>query len=143
MGFLSSLFGEPKPVPPPTVVIKNVLGETLLEVPLRDLVGSTCLRGKDLSHAFLQGQWLDGADLENVNLFGADLRNCSFARCSLKNANLAYALIAGAQFDHANLEGADLGNAIGVQRASFRNALLSQETTIPGRRVTGTVRVVA
>jgi hypothetical protein len=52
--------------PKPKTVIKNVLGEVLLEVPARDLVGSTCLRGRDLSHAVLRGQWLDGADLENV-----------------------------------------------------------------------------
>ncbi len=51
--------------------IKNVLGEVLLEVPVRDLTGSTCLRGKDLSHAVLRGQWLDGADLRDTNLFGA------------------------------------------------------------------------
>jgi len=31
MGFLSDLFGAPKPVP--SVVIKNVLGEVLLEIP--------------------------------------------------------------------------------------------------------------
>jgi hypothetical protein len=65
-------FSAPKPVP--TTRIVNVLGETLLEVPARDLVGSTCLRGKDLSHAVLRGQWLDGADLRDTNFLGADLR---------------------------------------------------------------------
>jgi hypothetical protein len=141
VGFLGDIFGSPRPQPKTT--IKNVLGETLLEVPVRDLAGSTCLRGKDLSHASLRGQWLDGADLEDVNLFGADLRNCSFARCNLTNACLAYALTAGARFDHANLEGVDLGSAVGVERASFRDALLSEHSSIPGRRVTGMTRVVA
>jgi hypothetical protein len=141
MGLLASIFGSRRPQP--KIVIKTVLGETLLEFPVRDLVGSTCLRGKNLSHASLRGEWLDGSDLENVNLFGADLRNCSFARCNLKTANLAYALVAGARFDRANLDGIDLGNAIGVERASFRGALLSPESGVPGRRVTGIIRVVA
>jgi uncharacterized protein YjbI with pentapeptide repeats len=137
MGFLADVFSSSRPHT--KTIIQNVLGETLLELPVRDLVGSTCLRDKDLSHASLQRHWLDGADLENVNLFGADLRDCSFAWCNLKNANLAYALIAGARFDNANLDGADLGSTVGVEHASFRNTLLSKETTIPGRRVTGTM----
>ena len=85
---------------------------------------------------------LDGADLSGANLFGARCVGTSFAHCKMSNTTLAYALVAGARFDNATLDG-DLGNAIGVQRASFRNALLSQETTIPGRRVIGTMRVVA
>jgi hypothetical protein len=72
VGFLSHLFGSPRPTP--TTKIVNVLCEVLLEVPARDLVGSTCLRGKDLSHAVLRGQWLDGTDLRDTNFLGADLR---------------------------------------------------------------------
>jgi uncharacterized protein YjbI with pentapeptide repeats len=119
------------------------LQEVLLEVPSRDFVGLTCLRGKDLAHADLRDQWLDGADLDGTSLLGADLRGCSFARCNLRNANLAYALVTGARFDQANLDGTDLGNVVGVERASFRNALMSKKTSIPGRRVTGIIRVVA
>jgi uncharacterized protein YjbI with pentapeptide repeats len=129
LGFLSDLFGSPRPTL--TTKIVNVLGETLLEVPARDLVGSTCLRGKDLSHAVLRGQWLDGADLENVILFGADLTNCTFARCNLKNANLAYARIEGASFRQADLEGADLLYT-DVKRARFDGAIISNTSTIPG-----------
>jgi hypothetical protein len=129
MGLLSDLFGQPRPQP--KTVIKNVLGETLLEVPARDLVGATCLRGKDLSHAVLRGQWLDGADLENVILFGADLTNCSFARCNLKNANLAYARIEGCTFRKADLEGADLLYT-DIKRARFDGAMIGPTTTIPG-----------
>jgi hypothetical protein len=101
VGFLSDLFGSPRPTP--TTKIVNVLGEVLLEVPARDLVGATCLRGKDLSHAVLRGQWLDGADLENVILFGADLTNCSFARCKMVDVNLAYAPSEGCNFQKADL----------------------------------------
>ena len=129
MGFLSDLFGSPRPTR--TTKIVNVLGETLLEVPARDLVGSTCLRGKDLSHAVLRGKWLDGADLENVILFGADLTNCSFARCNLKNANLAYARIEGASFRQADLDGADLLYT-NIRRAEFDQAIIGPTTTIPG-----------
>jgi hypothetical protein len=129
MGILSDLFGSPRPTP--TTKIVNVLGEVLLEVPARDLVGSTCLRAKDLSHAVLRGQWLDGADLENVILFGADLTNCSFARCNLKNANLAYARIEGASFRQADLEGADLLYT-DIKRARFDGCMIGPTTTIPG-----------
>jgi hypothetical protein len=128
MGFFD-WFSAPKPVP--TTKIVNVLGETLLEVPARDLVGSTCLRGKDLSHAVLRGQWLDGADLENVIFLGADLTNCSFARCNLKNANLAYAHIEGCSFREADLDGADLLYT-NVKRARFDGAMIGPTSTIPG-----------
>jgi hypothetical protein len=129
MGFLSDLFGSPRPTP--TTKIVNVLGETLLEVPARDLVGSTCLRGKDLSHAVLRGQWLDGADLRDTNFLGADLRGTSFYRCDLRNACLAYALIDGARFDKADLEGADLLYT-NVKRARFDGCMIGPTSTIPG-----------
>jgi uncharacterized protein YjbI with pentapeptide repeats len=129
VGFLGDIFRSPRPQP--KTIIKNVLGETMFEVPARDLVGSTCLRGKDLSHASLQSQWLDGADLEDVNLFGADLRNCSFARCNLKNANLAYAVVDGANFRMANLDGADLLHT-NIERARLDGATITPASTIPG-----------
>jgi uncharacterized protein YjbI with pentapeptide repeats len=129
VGFLSDLFGSPRPQP--KTLIKNVLGETLLEVPVRDLVGSTCLRGKDLSHAVLRGQWLDGADLRDTNFLGADLRGTSFYCCDLRNACLAYALISGARFDKADLDGADLLYT-DVKRARFDGAIISNTSTIPG-----------
>jgi Pentapeptide repeats (8 copies) len=118
----------------PKTVIKNVLGETLLEVPARDLWGKDVkwLRGKDLSYAVLRGQWLDGADLENVILFGADLRQCSFRGCNLRHANLAYNLIDGARFDLADLDDADLIHTSGIRSASFEGSIISQDSTIPG-----------
>jgi uncharacterized protein YjbI with pentapeptide repeats len=132
MGFFADLFGSPPPKPITT--IKNVLGETLLEVPARDLIGSTCLRVKDLSHASLQGQSFDGSDLENVNFFGADLRNCSFDRCNLKNANLAYALIEGASFQQADLDGVDLLHT-NIRLAQLDGANITPTSNIPGIRV--------
>jgi uncharacterized protein YjbI with pentapeptide repeats len=134
MGFPANLFGVTRPQP--KTVIKNVLGETILEVPVRDLARSTCLREKDLSHAVLRDQWLDGADLENVILFGADLTNCSFARCNLKNATLAYARIEGASFRQAALEGANLLYT-DIKRARLDGATISPTTTIPGIHACG------
>ena len=119
----------------PKTVIKNVLGETLLEAQVGDLARSTCLRGKDLSHAVLRDQWLDGADLENVILFGADLTNCSLARCNLKNANLAYARIEGASFRQAD-DGADLLYT-DIGRARFDGATIGPTTAIPGLHACG------
>jgi uncharacterized protein YjbI with pentapeptide repeats len=54
-----------------------------------------------------------------------------------------YVLFAGARFDHANLDGIDLGNAVAVERASFRNSLLSEQSCVPGRRLIGIGKVVA
>jgi uncharacterized protein YjbI with pentapeptide repeats len=132
MELFSGLFGSPRPQPITT--IKNVLGETLLEVPVRDLIGSTCLRDKDLSHASLRGQTFDGSDLENVNFFGADLRNCNFGRCKLKNANLAYALIEGASFQRADLDGVDLLHT-NIRLAQLDGANITPASRIPGIRI--------
>jgi len=132
MGLLASIFGSRRPQP--KFVIKSVLGETLLELPVRDLVGSTCLRGRDLSHANLRGQYLYGADLENTILFGADLRNCDFARCNLKNANLAYARVDGAYFRRADLDGVDLLHT-GIRLRQLDGANTTPASTIPGIRV--------
>ena len=52
----------------PCVVIKNVLGEVLLQLPGRyDLMGAN-LKGLNLAHAALSGMSLDGADCEGINL---------------------------------------------------------------------------
>jgi uncharacterized protein YjbI with pentapeptide repeats len=123
-------FSKPKR-PQYKTVIRNVLQEVLLEVPSRDLVGLTCLRGKDLSHADLRNQWLDRSDLEDTNLFGADLRGCSFARCNLRNANLAYARIEGANFRLANLDGIDLLHTK-IESARLDGAIITSSSSIPG-----------
>jgi len=133
MGFLANIFGSPQR-PQPTTVIKDVLGNVILEVPVRNFVGSTCLCGKDLAHADLRGQCFYGSDLENINLFGADLRNCSFAYCNLKNANLAYALIDGADFRRADLDGADLLHTK-VRLQQLDDAIITPASTIPRIRV--------
>lgn len=136
MGLLADIFGSPRLQAQPQIrtTIKNVLGETLLVVPVQDLVGSTCLRGKDLSHASLQGQCFFGADLEDTILFGADLRHCDFSRCNLKNANLAYALLDGASFHRANLDGSDLLHT-NVKLSRLFGAIITPESRIPGVKV--------
>jgi len=132
MGFLANIFGSPRPQP--RTVIKNVLGETLLEIPARDLVGSTCLRDRDLAFADLRGNCLCGADLENTILFGADLRDCDFTHCNLKNANLAYARIEGANFRRAALDGVDLLHT-DIRLTQLDEAIITPTSTIPGIRV--------
>ena len=97
MGFLSSLFGEPKPVPPPTVVIKNVVGETLIELQVRDLADID-LSNLDLRHASLRGLVLWNVNLENSNLLGADARGASFQKCNLKGVELSFSNCASAEF---------------------------------------------
>jgi len=134
MGFLANIFCSPHPQPAPKTVVKNVLGETLLVLPVRDLVSSTCLSDRDLSHADLYGQCLCGADLENTILFGADLRYCDFSHCNLKNANLAYALVDGANFRRAILAGVDLLHT-NIKLPQLNDAIITPESTIPGVKV--------
>ena len=125
-------FSKPKPVH--VLIIPNVLGEPLLEVPFRDLIYSTCLRGKNLAFADLRGKCLYGSDLERTVLFGADLRDCNFSRCNLKNANLAYARLDGASFHRANLDGTDLLHT-NVKLSRLYGAIITPESTIPGVKV--------
>jgi len=134
MGFLESIFGSPRLQPPATTVIKDVLGNTILEVPVRNFTGSTCLRGKDLSHAKLSGHQFFGADLENTILLGADVTNCDFSYCILKNANLAYAKVDGAKFRRTDLDGADLMHT-NLRLTQLDQAIITPASTIPGVKI--------
>jgi uncharacterized protein YjbI with pentapeptide repeats len=87
MGFLSDLFGAPKPVP--SVVVKNVLGEVLLEIRRRDLVGAN-LQNLNLAHADLSNVSLWRAQCDGINLFGARLYRTDFQKASLRGAELAF-----------------------------------------------------
>ena len=130
MGFLSDLFGSPRPTP--VVIIRNRLGEEIDRVEgVRDLWGGVDLRGRNWSHAELSGMWLDGSDLTGANLFGARCVGTSFARCKMINATLAYARIEGASFRQADLEGADLLYT-DVKRARFDGAMIGPTSSIPG-----------
>jgi len=142
MGILSSIFGSPRPRQQATTAIKNILGETILEVPVPRLAGSSCLRGKDLSHADLRGQSFCGADLREVILLGADLRGCEFAGACLRNANLAYALVDGASFQRAELDNVDLLHT-DVRLAQLEGANITPTSTIPRIRVVYTRPEVA
>jgi len=59
----------------PKTIIKNVLGEPILELPVRDLTWSTCLRGKDLSHADLRGQYFYLSQSKKAKLFEEQVRS--------------------------------------------------------------------
>jgi uncharacterized protein YjbI with pentapeptide repeats len=128
---LFNWFSAPKPAP--CVVLKNVLGEVLLQIPgRRDLIGAN-LKGINLAHADLSGMSLQGANLEGICLFGARLRNTSFQKSNLRNADLAYALtVAGANFRGADLSGCDLRYAGDIERAHFDEVTLSRESCVPG-----------
>lgn len=132
MGLLD-WFSTPAP-PQFKYVVKNVLNETIAELPFRDLARRD-LRGKDFSHASFKGEIFDGSDLQGANFFGADLRNALFFRCDLFNACLAYARVDGVRFYHANLDCIDLGGASGVEHASFEDVIITPGSTIPGRKI--------
>jgi uncharacterized protein YjbI with pentapeptide repeats len=144
MGFLSDLFGAPKPVP--CVVIKNVLGEVLLEIPgRRDLVGAN-LQNLNLAHADLSNVSLWGAQCDGINLFGARLFRTDFQKASLRGAELAFSYAAGASFRGSDMRGCSLYRAeIGLGRqhssADFTDALVDEATDIPERKVFGERRL--
>ena len=137
MGFLSDLFGAPKPAP--VVIIYNVLHEEIDRIPARDLYNLD-LRGKQWMHADLSGMSLFGANLEGANLFGARLYRTDFQKASLRGAELAFSYAAGANFRGADLRECSLYRAeIGLRRsrhasADFTDALLTRPQTFQSIR---------
>ena len=143
MGFLSDLFGTPKPAF--VIIIRNVLGEEIDRVFARDLYNQD-LRGKQWMHADLSGMSLFGANLEGANLFGARLFRTDFQKASLRGAELAFSYAAGASFRGADLRECSLYRAeIGLGRrhssADFTDALVNEATDIPERKVFGERRL--
>ena len=144
MEFLSDLFGAPKPVP--SVVIKNVLGEVLLEIPgRRDLVGAN-LQNLNLAHAALSNVSLWRAQCDGINLFAARLYRTDFQKASLRGAELAFSYAAGASFRGADLRECSLYRAeTGLSRrhssTDFTDALVNEVTDKPERKVYGERRL--
>jgi Pentapeptide repeats (8 copies) len=127
------ILSKPKPVP--CVVIKNVLGQVLLQIPGRyDLIGAN-LRGLNLAHADLSNMSLDGANWEGINLFGARLVKTSFTRCNLRDAEVSFSDATGANFSNANLDGCKMYRTE-TSLARFDACLLSESSDIPGMKVT-------
>ncbi len=125
-------FSAPKPAP--CVVIKNVLGEVLLQLPGRyDLMGAN-LKGLNLAHADLSGMSLDGADCEGINLFGAKLVRTSFCRANLAHAELSFSNATGAAFSQANLDSC-LMYCSETRLARFHSAIITETSDIPAIKV--------
>ena len=128
--------------PKPVVIVYNVLHEEIDRIEgARDLVGLD-LRGKQWSHVDLSGLWLDGADITGANMFGARCVGTSFARCNLRNAELSFSNAYGANFQKADLDGC-LMYRTETTHARFDDALLSERSDIPGRKVFRTMRVIS
>jgi uncharacterized protein YjbI with pentapeptide repeats len=129
---LFNWFAKPKSAP--SVVLKNVLGEVLLEIPGRhDLIGAN-LAGLNLAHVDLSGMCLDGVDLEGANLFGARLVRTSLCRANLSNAELSFSNATGANFRDANLDGCEMYRSE-TRNACFDGAVISPSSDVPGIRV--------
>lgn len=133
-------FSKPKPVH--VFIIRNVLGEEIDRVEgVRDLINAD-LRGRQWPSVDLSGMSLYGANLEGANLIGGRFVRTSFYRANLMGAELSYCDAWGADFQNANLVGTTLYRS-NVGRARFDGSIQNEHTDIPGRRVTGLVRVVA
>ena len=88
------------------------------------------LKGRDLSHVYLEGMDLTDADLQATSLFqanlkGADLRNANLEGARLVNADLHGTSLSGANLEEANLGGANLEGAI------LRSAVFNERTWLP------------
>jgi uncharacterized protein YjbI with pentapeptide repeats len=122
-------FSTPKPMP--VVIINNVLGEVLLQIPGRwDLIGAN-LKGLDLAHADLSGMFLDGADMSGANLFGARCVGTSFARCKMLGVELSFSNCTSADFQGSNLDGCLMYRSE-TTLARFDGAVLSESSDVPG-----------
>jgi uncharacterized protein YjbI with pentapeptide repeats len=139
MGFFADLFGTPKPSH--VVIVRNVLGEEIDRVPARDLCNLD-LRGKQWMHADLSGMSLFGTNLEGANLFGARLVRTSFYRANLRGAEISFADASSADFRRADLTDATMYRTE-TWHAKFDDALLSEHSDIPGRKVFRTMRVIS
>jgi hypothetical protein len=130
MGFLSNLFGSPKPTP--VVIIYNALHEEIDRVQgVWDLSGVD-VRGRNWSHADLSGLSFYGAQCDGINLFGARLYRTDFQKASLRRAELAFSYAAGANFRSADLRECSLYRAeIGLGRRHSSAILLMPWSTRP------------
>ena len=117
----------------PKTVIKNVLGEVLLEIPVRDL-SEIDLSNRDLRHVCLKGMTLWKVNLENSNLLGADARGTSFQKCNMKGVELSFSNCTSADFRGSDLDGcfaAKRGARILIKRSSPK-LLIYPEFMCPG-----------
>jgi uncharacterized protein YjbI with pentapeptide repeats len=140
VGFLSDLFRTPKSAL--VVIIRNRIGEEIDRVEgVRDLWNQD-LRGRQWAHAELSGLSLQGANCEGINLLGARLVRTSFYGANLKSAEISFADASGADFKKADLTDATMYRTE-TWHAKFDDALLSEQSDIPGRKVFRTMRVIS
>ena len=114
-----------------------------------------CLKGANLSHAFLNEANLSGIDLSNAELSAADASNANLSQANLsqaqlfrtnlteanlENANLSEAKLYKACLKKANLEGANLDGA-DLSFADLRGANLNN-TSFLGVNLTGAITTV-
>jgi uncharacterized protein YjbI with pentapeptide repeats len=137
---LLDLFAKPKPAPP-GVIIRNRVGEQIDHVSGVWHLANADLRGRNWAHADLSGLCLDGANCEGINLFGSRLVKTSFCRTNLRGAEISFADVTGADFRQADLTDA-LMYQTETQLAKFDQAIFSEHSDIPGRKVLGTMRVI-
>ena len=83
-----------------------------------------CLKGANLSHAFLNLADLSQADLSNADLSLADLQDAVLNNTNLSKANLFRTNFANANLTNANLTNANLSRAC-LKGANLQNADLS------------------
>jgi uncharacterized protein YjbI with pentapeptide repeats len=105
------------------------------------------LKDLNLSHADLAGQSLFGANCEGTIFAGALLDRADFSKANLNRADLYLCSALGTRFRQADMRRASFYKAdVGSKKkpyADFHEALVDETTDIPGRRYSGTMRVIA
>lgn len=89
------------------------------------LLSRQCLKGVNLSHAFLNEADLSETDLSNAELTAADASSAELTRANLTNASLFRTNLTRANLNGANLNGAKLSKAC-LKGANLSDANLDE-----------------
>ena len=131
----------------PDVVICDRLGREIPRIEsARDLVGAN-LKDLNLVHADLAGRGLFGANCEGAVFVGARLDRVDFSKANPRGADMYLCSALGTRFRQSDIRRASLYKAdIGSKKrpsADFHDALVDETTDIPGRKYSGTMRVIS
>ncbi|WP_340159886.1 pentapeptide repeat-containing protein [uncultured Hoeflea sp.] len=116
------------------MIVGNLLAR-LIRQPGQGFVAHMCLRGLDMSSAFLVRASLGGMDLNGTKLTGAILVEASLRAADLSSADLKGAILIHAELQRADLRRADLTGAI-LAQADFGEANL-READLRGADLSG------
>jgi uncharacterized protein YjbI with pentapeptide repeats len=131
----------------PVVVICDRLGREIPRIESApDLVGAN-LKDLNLVHADLAGRGLFGPIAKAPSLWVPRLDRVDFSKANPRGADMYLCSALDTRFRQADIRRASLYKAdIGSKKrpsADFHDALVDETTDIPGRKYSGTMRVIS